>query len=468
MLNPYAGACELRELVLRKEIRPREVAEFFLARIERLNPRLGAFMTVTADRALDDAARLEDASESDRAAMPLFGVAYSLKDLTWTRGIRTTLGSKNFENYVPRADQEYAARLAAAGGILLGKTTTPEFGGRPTTEGGLCPPAHNPWNLEYTAGGSSGGAATAVASGLGPIAEGSDGGGSIRIPAACCGLVGIKPARARVSNAPVMGEGWGGFATNGPLARSVLDAALMLDVMAGPADGDPYWASPPPCRFADAVKLRPRKLRLAAISATAISTVDPEILAAFESACDVFRAMGHAVEPIGLDPAKPLLEIAQKLICAGISSIPLKDPSAVDPVVRSFWERGRAISASEYIGTVARISSAGWPSPFPSMRPASPRSRYPTALPNRACRSAFRSSAAPPTKPGSSQSPRPSRKPARGTTNTRLLNKIRLDSFLRPRRSWRVRTRPGERVSRFRGAPQAPCSTGSPSHAESA
>ena len=116
MLDPYIGANELREMVLRKEVRPREVAEFFLARVERLNPRLGAFMTVTANRALEDAARLERIADNDRAAIPLFGVAYSLKDLTWTKGIRTTLGSKNYENYVPRADQEYAARLAAAGG----------------------------------------------------------------------------------------------------------------------------------------------------------------------------------------------------------------------------------------------------------------------------------------------------------------------------------------------------------------
>ncbi len=355
MLNPYIGAYELRELVLRKEVRPREVAEFFLARIEHLNPRLGAFMTVTGERALEDAARLERIAESDRAALPLFGVAYSLKDLTWTKGIRTTLGSKNFEHYVPRADQEYAARLAAAGGILLGKTTTPEFGGRPTTEGGLCPAAHNPWKIAFTAGGSSGGAASAVAAGLGPIAEGSDGGGSIRIPAACCGLVGIKPSRGRVSNAPVMGEGWGGFATNGPLARSVRDAALMLDVMAGPADGDPYWAPASSAPFADAVNVRPRKLRLAAISTTALANVDAEVLGAFETACATFREMGHAVEPIALDPAAPLVDIARKLICAGISSIPLKDLSTVDPVVRSFWERGRAMPASEYIGTVARM-----------------------------------------------------------------------------------------------------------------
>ena len=161
MLDPYIGAYELRELVLRKEVSPREVAEFYLARVEHLNPRLGAFMTITGERALADAARLESAIAADRAAMPLFGVAYSLKDLTWTKGIRTTMGSKNFENFRPRADPEFAAALRDAGGILLGKTTTPEFGGRPTTEGGLCPPAHNPWNLEFTAGGSSGGAASA-------------------------------------------------------------------------------------------------------------------------------------------------------------------------------------------------------------------------------------------------------------------------------------------------------------------
>ncbi|MBE3602607.1 amidase [bacterium] len=355
MIDPYIEAVELRDLILKKELRPREVAEFFLARIERLNPRLGAFMTVAADRALADADRLERVAAQERSAMPLFGVVYSLKDLTWTKGIRTTLGSKNFENFVPRADNEYAARIAAAGGILLGKTTTPEFGGRPTTEGGLCPPARNPWNTEFTAGGSSGGAAAAVAAGLGPVAEGSDGGGSIRLPASCCGLVGIKPSRGRVSNAPVMGEGWGGFATNGPLARSVRDAALLLDVMAGPAVGDPYWAPPPECSFVAAADRRPKGLRLAAIDRSSIAAVDAEVQAAFESGCETMRAMGHAIEPIDLDPAAKLLDVARKLICAGISAVPLRDPAAVDPVVRSFWERGRAMSAADYIATLSKM-----------------------------------------------------------------------------------------------------------------
>lgn len=355
MFDPYIEACELRELVIKKQIRPREVAESFLARIERLNPPLGAYMTVAADRALADAARLEAMSPAESAAMPLYGVAYSLKDLTWTRDIRTTMGSKNYENFRPRADAELAVRLRDAGGILLGKTTTPEFGGRPTTEGGLCPAAHNPWNLEFSAGGSSGGAAGQVAAGMGPLAEGTDGGGSIRIPAACCGVVGFKPSRGRISFAPVMGEGWAGFATEGPIARSVRDAALMLDVMAGPAVGDPYWAPAPEKPFLSAVKDRPRRLRLGVIGSSALGPVDPEVGAALEHACEVFRAMGHAVEPINIDPAARLVDYTKIAISAGIACVPIKDPDAMDPVVRMAWEAGRRLSATDYLGAVVRM-----------------------------------------------------------------------------------------------------------------
>src|ERR1700733_10417447 len=242
MLDPFIEAGELRELVLKKEVRPREGAEFFIARVEKLNPKLGAFITVTADRGLAGAARLEKMSTADAVKLPLFGVAYSLKDLLWTKDIRTTFGSKNYENWHAPADAELAVRLGNAGGILLGKTSTPEFGLRPTTEGGLCPPARNPWNLEHTAGGSSGGSASAVAAGLHPVAQGSDGGGSVGIPAAGCGVGGIKPARGRITTAPSAGEGWAGLSTTGPIARTVRDAALMLDAMAGMMPGDPYAA----------------------------------------------------------------------------------------------------------------------------------------------------------------------------------------------------------------------------------
>src|ERR1700676_3187497 len=294
LIDPFIQAWELRELVRKGELRPREVAEFFLARIESHNPTLGAYMTVLADRALDDARSIE-ASRAG-SSLPLWGIPYSLKDLTPTKGIRTTIGSANYANSIPLEDAEIATRMFPSGGIFLGKTSTPEFGGRPTTEGGLCPVARNPWNLEYNAGGSSGGAAAQVAAGLGPLAEGSDGGGSIRGPASNCGVVGLKPSRGRITYAPHRGEAWGGYATRGPIARSVRDVAMMLDVIAGPASGDPYWAPPPARPFEEAVRVVPKHLRLASIATSKLGEVDPEVAAGFDSACATMRGVRDRVE----------------------------------------------------------------------------------------------------------------------------------------------------------------------------
>jgi amidase len=354
VFDPFIEAWQLRDLVMKGELRPREVAESYVARIERLNPELGAYMTVTADRALADAARLE-ASRPDAASMRLYGVAYSLKDLTPTAGIRTTLGSRNYADSIPPQDAMIAQRLRNAGGILLGKTTTPEFGGRPTTEGGLCPTARNPWNREYNAGGSSGGAAAAVAAGLGPVAEGSDGGGSIRGPASNCGVVGLKPSRGRITYAPHRGEAWGGYATRGPIARSVRDVAMMLDVIAGPASGDPYWAPPPTRPFEDAVRLVPKNLRLASIATSRLGEVDSEVAAVFDSACATMREMGHRVEPIDLDPGAMLVECTRILICVGIATIPVTNPEWIDPVVREMYEFGRKVSGADYVNLVATM-----------------------------------------------------------------------------------------------------------------
>ncbi len=355
MLNPYIEAWELRELVRKKEIAPREVADFYLKRIEQLNPKLGAFMTVTPEHAATDVKKIEQTSAVDAARLPLFGVPYSLKDLVWTKDIRTTFGSKNYENWRAPADAELAIRLRNSGGILLGKTTTPEFGSRPTTECGLCPPARNPWNLEHTAGGSSGGSASAVASGLHPVAQGSDGGGSIRIPSACCGLVGIKPSRGRITFAPSAGEGWGGFSITGPIARTVRDAALMLDAMAGSAAGDPYAALPNARPFVESANQRPKKLRLAAISQTALGSVDLEMLAAFESACAAFREMGHTVEPIRLDPGKMLIDHVRTVVVAGVGANRIENPDLMDPMVRSTWEWGGKILAVDYIRALTQV-----------------------------------------------------------------------------------------------------------------
>ena len=355
MINPYIEAHELRELVLKKELRPREVAEFFIARVEKLNPKLGAFMTVTRERALADADRIEKMSETEQRRALMFGVPYSIKDLNWTKDIKTSMGSKNYENFMPPADDEIVIKMRNAGGILLGKTTTPEFGGRPTTEGGLCPPARNPWNLEHTAGGSSGGAGSAVAAGLGPLAQGSDGGGSIRIPSACCGLVGIKPSRGRISMSPVAGEAWAGFATFGPMARSVRDAATMLDVMHGNVVGDPYWAPEPITSFKAAVEIPPKHMRIGMITKTSLAKVDAETIAALESAAKSFEDMGHRVEPIGTDPGGRMRDIVMALICAGVGSVPVTDVKLMDPVVRELWETGQKMTAAQYIGIVTQM-----------------------------------------------------------------------------------------------------------------
>src|ERR1700722_18540691 len=354
MFDPFIEAWELRELVMKGELRPREVAELYLARIDRLNPELGAYMTVTADRALADAARLE-ASRADAASMRLYGVAYSLKDLTPTAGIRTTLGSRNYADSIPPRDAVIAQRLHSAGGILLGKTTTPEFGGRPTTEGGLCPTACNPWNLAHNAGGSSGGAAAAVAAGLGPSAEGSDGGGSIRGPASNCGVVGLKPSRGRITYAPHRGEAWGGYATRGPIGRSVRDVAMMLDIIAGPATGDPYWAPPPARPFEEAVQVIPKHLRLGSIATSKLGEVDREVASAFDSACATMREMGHRVEQIDLDPGAMLIECTRILICVGIAAIPVTNLECIDPVVREMYELGRKVSGADYVNLVATM-----------------------------------------------------------------------------------------------------------------
>jgi len=355
VLNPYIEAWQVRDLIAKKEVKLSEVAEFFNRRIEKLNPKLGAYMSPTPERALADAARLEKAGAAEIARMPLYGIPYSLKDLTWTKDIKTTMGSRNYENYLPPVDAETTIRMRNAGGILLGKTATPEFGGRPTTEGGLCPPARNPWNLEHTAGGSSGGAACAAASGLGPLAEGSDGGGSIRIPSSCCGTVGLKPSRGRVSFSPVSGEAWAGFATSGPIARSVRDVAMLLDVLAGPVVGDPYWAPPPSEPFSAAVSRRPKKLRLAAILESAEGKVDPEVKAATESALKAFQEMGHTVEQVKLDPAALLIVVARVITTAGIASVPVENVELMDPVVRASWEQGKSVKAADYINAIAQM-----------------------------------------------------------------------------------------------------------------
>jgi amidase len=229
----HLTAQEQWDWLQRGDVTAVELAEHYLARIERLNPELGAFTTVTADRALQRAEKLQGEA---RRSSPLWGLPIGDKDLSRRAGVRTTFGSRLFENFVPDESDEIVEVMDRAGAVSLGKTNAPEFGLPSYTESLVAPPARTPWNTALGAGGSSGGAAVAVSAGLLPVAPGSDGGGSIRIPAAATGLVGLKPSRGLVPSGSGL-TSLGGLVTTGPIARTVADAAMLLDAM---IDGSDY------------------------------------------------------------------------------------------------------------------------------------------------------------------------------------------------------------------------------------
>jgi aspartyl-tRNA(Asn)/glutamyl-tRNA(Gln) amidotransferase subunit A len=228
----YLPALELGQAIRAKKVSPVEVVEAVLARIERLNPMLNAYCTVTAAAARAAAKEAEAAVMRGDALGTLHGIPVSIKDLVTTKGVRTTHGSKIYEQFIPDEDAPVVERLKGAGAIILGKTNTPEFGHKVVTDNLVFGPSRNPWSLEHTPGGSSGGAAAAVASGLGPLAVGTDAGGSIRIPSSCCAIFGLKPTLGLVAMAPTFG-GLETLSHTGPMTRTVRDAALMLNCMVG-------------------------------------------------------------------------------------------------------------------------------------------------------------------------------------------------------------------------------------------
>jgi len=234
----WTSATELAKLIRRGKLSPVELVDHLLDRIERVNPTVNAYCTVAAAQAREAAQAAERAAHDGDDLGLLHGIPYSLKDLTPTKGIRTTMGSKIFEHNVPDADGLIVERLRAAGGILLGKTNTPEFGCKPLTDNRVFGATRNPWALDRSPGGSSGGAAAAVAAGLGPLAQGSDLAASIRQPAAWSGVVGFKPSQGRVPRVPNP-SGWSGLSVDGPITRTVADAALMFAAIAGLDARDP-------------------------------------------------------------------------------------------------------------------------------------------------------------------------------------------------------------------------------------
>jgi len=291
----YTSASELGRLYRSRELSPVEVTDAVLARIERLNPKLNAFLTVTADLAREQAKASEARAVRGELIGPLDGIPYSLKDLEPTAGIRTTFGSRWFVDNVPTEDGTVAARLKRTGAVLLGKTNTPNFGYKDMCDNMIGPPCSNPWKLDRTSGASSGGAGAAVAAGLGPIAHGSDGAGSIRIPSALCGIFGIKPSFGRVPYAPTA-DLFAARSHNGPMTRTVRDAATLLQAMAGPDPRDPLSIDAPPDEYLAACEGDLTGLRVAWSGDLRYGPVDPEVRSIAEAAAKRFTAFGCTLE----------------------------------------------------------------------------------------------------------------------------------------------------------------------------
>lgn len=349
----YRPAVELAAAIRAGELSPLELTEACLRRIERLDARLNAFVTVVADRALDEARSKQEALASGSEELPpFFGVPVPIKDLYDTAGIRTTYSCRRTADHVPEVDAAAVRRLKEAGMIVIGKTNTPEFGQIPMTESDLNGICRNPWDEERTPGGSSGGAACAVAAGMVPVAHASDGGGSIRVPASCCGLFGLKPARGRVSQGPKLGEDWEGFSTQGMITRSVADSAALLDVLAGYEPGDPYWAPEPERPFAAEVGAEPGRLRLGVVRTTTTGVpVEPEVTAALDDALALLAGLGHEV--LELDGLAELEEpeltaMFIRVVQATVAMYPA-EPADLEPLNRMLAEGGMQTNSIDYV-----------------------------------------------------------------------------------------------------------------------
>ncbi len=351
---------ELRKMIAAKEVKPSEIMAAVLARVEKLNPKLNAFCTITQDAALADARQADRKMAWVKDQGPLFGLPVSIKDLIFTKGTRTTFGSKMYENFIPSEDEIVVERLRTAGAIIIGKTNSCEYGYKAVTDSPLWGITRNPWNPEMTPAGSSGGAGAAVASGMGPLALGTDGGGSVRAPASFCGIFGLKSSRGRIPMYPLL-SGWEALDRRvshyGPLTRTVADAATMMEVMAGPDDRDPLSLPGAKVDYRREIKKGVRGLRIGWSGNLGHVVVDPVVREAVEGAARVFSTMGCEVEEA--TPDFPLMHDAFRLLfaadCAGAIGDRLDEwRDRLDPGLVTLTEIGLKASAVDYVAAVNR------------------------------------------------------------------------------------------------------------------
>jgi len=353
-------AVGLAGLVAKGEVTADELLDTALARMAEVNPQINA---VTRD--------MSDGARGARGKGPLAGVPYLLKDLGAAyEGVPTTYGSRLFADVTPTADSAMVRLYKAAGLNVFGKTNTPEFGIWPVTEPDLLGACRNPWDLERSPGGSSGGAAAAVAAGIVPAAHASDGGGSIRIPASCCGLFGMKPSRGRVSFSP-NGEGWAGASIQHAVTRSVRDSAVLLDATCAPQTGDPYFLAPPERPFAEEVGRDPGRLRIAFTdkALTVGHTLHSECAAAVHETARLCESLGHHVEEATLPGDHSAMQAAARTVlwasvAANIDAEverrgrPLGD-GEIESATREIYDRGKETHAADYVRAVQAIHAYG-------------------------------------------------------------------------------------------------------------
>jgi amidase len=351
------SVAELAAAIREGELSPVEITDHYLERIDRLGDQVGAFYTVTHDRARQEAVAAEktvlQTSRDERSALPpLTGMPIPIKDLNMVEGVRMTLGSTVFQDTIADQDDYMVTELRSAGIVITGKTAAPEFGLPCYTETRIGPPARTPWDLSRSAGGFSGGAAAAVAAGLAPAAQGSDGGGSIRIPSSVCGLFGIKPTRGRISGGPLIPD-LTGLSIDGPIARTVADAALLLDAMTVNRPGDMYTLPPLPDgeTFLAHARREPGRLRIGRSLQNAVEGADvhPDCVAAYEEASALLAELGHEIEDIDMPFGPDVVPMFETLWYAMATLAPI-DPAQEDellPITRYLRGRGQEVRAPE-------------------------------------------------------------------------------------------------------------------------
>lgn len=357
-------AIALAGLIAKREVSAKEVLETAIARAEQVNPAINAIVHKQYEQA-------RKAVAAGLPEGPLKGVPYLIKDLGFFEtGEPATFGSSLFKDFVADHETAYVTRCKKAGLVFMGRSSSPEFGLNANTEPRLYGSCHNPWNLERSPGGSSGGAAAAVSAGILPVAHATDGGGSIRIPAAQCGLFGLKPSRGRVSMAPDLGEGWGGLSAGHVVSRSVRDSALMLDCTAGPEPGDPYGAPSPERSFLEAVAGPPRKLRIALmLKDHRGAQLHPECLKAVQGAAKLCASLGHVVEDAdpkldmaALWPMNARISAANTALTCNMRWKALGRAPNADDVEAATWavyQRGLQVSGVEYVEAIDAVHAAG-------------------------------------------------------------------------------------------------------------